>query len=71
MWQLDVKRLFEVVDFKYFKISGAKHWKLHGDDREIGKRQRTFVTLTILNSEALVHGVKFQSPNAVYPSHVL
>ena len=69
-WKIDVKRLLEVLDFKYFKVCGVKHWKLHGDGREFGKRQSTFVCLNILNNEALVHGVKYQSPKDVYPFHV-
>ena len=58
-WKIDVKRLLEVLDFKYFKVNGVKHWKVHGDGREFGNRQSTFVSLNILNNEALVHDVKF------------
>ena len=59
-----------MLDFKYSKVNGVKHWKLHGNGSEFGNRQSTFVSLNILNNEVLVHGVKFQSPKDVYPFHV-
>ena len=52
--KIDVKRLLEVLDFKYFKVNGVKHWKIHGGGgMEFGNRQSTFVSLNILNNEFL------------------
>ena len=71
-WKIDVARLLEVLNFKYYLLQSptVKHWKVHGDGREIGNRQSTFLSINVLNNEALLHGVKFQSPDDVYPFHV-
>ena len=67
-WKIDVARLLEVLNFKYYLLQSptVKHWKVHGDGREIGNRQCTFLSINVLNNEALLHGVKFQSPDEMF-----
>ena len=70
-WKLDLSRLIEVLGFQYYLLdSEVKHWKIHGDGREIAKRHSTFISLNILNNDAVLHGVNFQSPDHVYPFQV-
>ena len=69
--KIDLSRLLEVLNFKYYLLDhGVKHLKIHGDGCEIGRSHSTSVSINILNNEALLHGVKFQSPDDVHPFHI-
>ena len=69
-WKIHVRRPLEVLELKYYSVPTPLHWRIHGDGREIGKRHSTVVSLTILNNEAVLYGVNFQSPDVVHPFHV-
>ena len=69
-WQTDPVRLIEVLSFRYFSIHQDKHWKIHGDGREIGGRQSTYVAISILNNDAYYHDLSFHNPKNVYPCNI-
>ena len=69
-WKIDATRLLQVLERRYFLVPGPLLWKIHGDAREIGKKHSTVVSLSILNNEAVAHGISFQSSEEVHPIHV-
>ena len=59
------------MHYKYYHLDNSvKQWRLYGDGREIGGEHSTFIGISILNNEALLHGVNFQSPKDIYPIHM-
>lgn len=66
-WAIDPERLLEVLHFKYYWLKKEKFWRVYGDGREIGGRSSTFLSISVLNNEAFLHGILYQSPKEVYP----
>lgn len=69
-WSVDPQRLTEILSFKYFWLEKNVHWKVYGDGREIGKRHSCFLSLNILNNEAKLHNISYQSPKDIFPFFV-
>ncbi|KAJ8050599.1 hypothetical protein HOLleu_03862 [Holothuria leucospilota] len=66
-WRIDPHRLTELLAFQNYWLSSKVFWRLYGDGREIGGRPSTYISLSVLNNEAVLHGKRFQSPKGVYP----
>lgn len=66
-WRIDLLRLLDILSFRYYWLHKPIKWKLYGDGREIGGRKTTFLALSILNDEAALHNVSFQSQMGIFP----
>ncbi|KAJ8018627.1 hypothetical protein HOLleu_43290 [Holothuria leucospilota] len=66
-WKVDPSHLIEILCFRYYWLSSIKHWCLYGDGRQIGGRCSTYLGISILNNEAFLHGVSFQSLKEMFP----
>ena len=69
-WKIDVSRLLQVLEMRYYLVSAPFQWKIHGDARMIADEHSTVISLSILNNEAVAHGISFQSCEEVHPVHI-
>ena len=66
-WFINPSRLFDVLQFRYPFLPKDIHVRIQGDARQIGNRHNTYIGMSIVNNEMLLHGLSYQNPKEVYP----
>lgn len=65
--KIDPFKLMKCLRQLYYYITDNEFWRLWGDGREIGKRMSTIISLSCINNEQHLHGVKYHSPKDIWP----
>jgi len=66
-WQISPERLRETLLFLYWWLPPNEWWKIYGDGRNFGGKDSVAITLNVLNSEAMFHGLSYHSPEEYWP----
>ena len=66
-WKINPQRLRETLLYLYWWLPESEWWKIYGDGRNFGGKDSVALTLNVLNSEAMFHGIGYHSPEEYWP----
>lgn len=69
-WQISPERLRETLLHLYWWMPPNEWWKIYGDGRNFGGKDSVAITLNVLNSEAMFHGISYHSPEEYWPLYI-
>lgn len=69
-YRIEPARLVECLQYLYHWLPKEQWWHLYGDGRKYGKKHTVMMAISNINNEQKLNGIKFQSPNEMWPVHI-
>ena len=69
-WYIDPARMMELMHFRYPFLPEQKSVAIYGDGRGVGGRQSTYLAMSVLNHDLMLHSISYHSPKEIFPVHI-